>query len=664
MGALSPAPHWLPHDDYVLKSAAEAGASLESLAKGAVQFSRRFTIQELHERWKSLLYDSVVSEQASVNMLQFERSFSQPSKHNNSSFDNDNKDINVSVLGKRQTESVKSCYYSMRKRIRNETFLPSMDMDFVTGCSGNQSSSSNSNRNCNACDPPPLPLDSSLFGISLTDQFGEFEVQLLHSPFGYSPSSEMPPHCNMGNDFMLPVDDGVIIPSEPCKMEDQMGISTPSTDDLLAQIDSILNSTSDDDMFPKDNIKNESYLDTYGSLLLDFPNNGGEAENEENIVLPSMEQSSSHKSQYHHYGGDQMLISSALSVNPACPELRNGVICCTLNTEDPDIPSNDDVFLPVLIPSTPLPSAILCKYDETYRPVLKSAPDIQTNNNGWSYSKKIDRSNVVVPNNGLIVLPIRDTWNAVTSNTSLNEGPKVVISPGRITCTNTMCDLPVVEGSDHTKKTVTIQRELGGSKDTPQRQEFGCPHDQSAKKSMLDQEAMPDDHSDEEIPFFSDVETLILDMDLSPDDKDISFNKKVVKYQHHQAKKTIMRLEQAANAHMQRFIASRGAFGVLYGRHSNHFIKKPEVLVGRGTADTEVDIDLSRECRGGNKVSRRQAIMKINMDGTFVLQNVSKYSIHMNGKEIAPLQSVHLTASSLIEDYLQSSFPTFGQITK
>nr|GMD45918.1 25S rRNA (cytosine-C(5))-methyltransferase nop2-like [Ipomoea batatas] len=61
---------------------------------------------------------------------------------------------------------------------------------------------------------------------------------------------------------------------------------------------------------------------------------------------------------------------SALSVNRAYSELRNGVICCTLNTEDPDIPSNDDVFLLIRMPSTS-----------------------HTNNNGWSVPKKMEQSN-------------------------------------------------------------------------------------------------------------------------------------------------------------------------------------------------------------------------------------------------------------------------------
>ncbi|KAH9615398.1 hypothetical protein KSS87_015381, partial [Heliosperma pusillum] len=71
----------------------------------------------------------------------------------------------------------------------------------------------------------------------------------------------------------------------------------------------------------------------------------------------------------------------------------------------------------------------------------------------------------------------------------------------------------------------------------------------------------------------------------------------VAKYHSEDAIRVIMRLEQNAHSYMQRAIASHGAFAILYGRHSKHYIKKPEVLLGRGTDDIPVDIDLSREGR-------------------------------------------------------------------
>lgn len=43
-----------------------------------------------------------------------------------------------------------------------------------------------------------------------------------------------------------------------------------------------------------------------------------------------------------------------------------------------------------------------------------------------------------------------------------------------------------------------------------------------------------------------------------------------------------MRLEQSAHSYMERDIASHGAFAVLYGRHSKHYITKPEVFQTNG----------------------------------------------------------------------------------
>lgn len=73
------------------------GASLESLAKCAVQFSRRFTVQELEDRWHSLLYDPVASVEASAHIVQYE----------------------LSASRKRKNETVRNCYYAMLKRVQN-----------------------------------------------------------------------------------------------------------------------------------------------------------------------------------------------------------------------------------------------------------------------------------------------------------------------------------------------------------------------------------------------------------------------------------------------------------------------------------------------------------------------------------------------------------------
>ncbi|GKB48177.1 SMAD/FHA domain, microspherule protein domain protein, partial [Tanacetum coccineum] len=72
------------------------------------------------------------------------------------------------------------------------------------------------------------------------------------------------------------------------------------------------------------------------------------------------------------------------------------------------------------------------------------------------------------------------------------------------------------------------------------------------------------------------------------------------------------------------------------------------VTIGRSTDDTEVDIDLRKEGRA-NKISRRQAIIKLETDGSFSLKNLGASSISLNGKEVVHGQVVALVSSCLIE---------------
>lgn len=116
----------------------QAGASLEALAKGAVQFSRRFTFQELQDRWHCLLYDPDISSQASVRMGELQGSASILSSEFNRS---DKAAQSKMVHKKRKIGSIRKQYYAMRKRIRSE-FFSSVDLGFLDepnlhNCSGN-----------------------------------------------------------------------------------------------------------------------------------------------------------------------------------------------------------------------------------------------------------------------------------------------------------------------------------------------------------------------------------------------------------------------------------------------------------------------------------------------------------------------------------------------
>jgi len=154
--------------------------------------------------------------------------------------------------------------------------------------------------------------------------------------------------------------------------------------------------------------------------------------------------------------------------------------------------------------------------------------------------------------------------------------------------------------------------------------------------------------SDEELPQFSDVEAMILDMDLDPGEDEsfsaIAESKRL--YKHH--KRVLVRLEQAANSAMQRSLATKGAFAILYGHHLKYFIKKNEVSIGRLTQENIVDIDLGKEGRA-NKVSRRQATIKLKEDGVFYLENHGKRAIAVNSHNVASGQRIRLGSNCLIE---------------
>ncbi|KAK1285863.1 hypothetical protein QJS10_CPB20g01111 [Acorus calamus] len=112
MGAVAPVTQWIPEDDVLLKKAVDAGASLECLARGAVPFSWRFSVQELRERWHSLLYDPKISEEASARMIEVEIEVPMT---NYSKFKKSCGFNGKNGYGKRKVDSVRSHYYAMRK---------------------------------------------------------------------------------------------------------------------------------------------------------------------------------------------------------------------------------------------------------------------------------------------------------------------------------------------------------------------------------------------------------------------------------------------------------------------------------------------------------------------------------------------------------------------
>jgi len=73
-----------------------------------------------------------------------------------------------------------------------------------------------------------------------------------------------------------------------------------------------------------------------------------------------------------------------------------------------------------------------------------------------------------------------------------------------------------------------------------------------------------------------------------------------------------------------------------------------QVTLGRETGEVHVDIDLGKEGKT-NKISRRQAVIKMDDGGTFYIKNIGKPSIFVNSKEVPCNKRISLISDSLLE---------------
>ncbi|KAK2660642.1 hypothetical protein Ddye_007175 [Dipteronia dyeriana] len=854
MGALAPVSHWLPEDDLLLKNSIEAGASLESLAKGAVQFSRKFSVQELQDRWHSLLYDPVISAEASFRMIEFERSaLTHPSKFSRAGSSKENK----SLSRKRKTESVRSCYYALRKRIHNEPFS-SMDLSFLVApnngdffengdeplsgdcilgdptsnhfglqeshldimhqsfppilTDGGTSSGDghmalgfhrgldlpvedgftlqqddiheeiphifeeNQSYTGNGCGVDDLGQPKQVPGMFETDHleenppsaYGQMDScpgnvcpefdgnQIFHSPIPEcgasfpnleysSPLPEIPiwrtvedipspsipvddshreEDLHSGDAFAL-TDDGdakdtstpgcdFVDANSELKMQmscDELKCPAGGAEGYLAELSNSLLNFNEEELMTLDDVEKEmidkSFFDGL-NLLLNSPNDVNQdhmpSAEPKTSVTPDYLANASGSCPVESVENVQMQ-SSASASDPQFPELIDGIISCTLNMEHPDIPCNDDVFFPNKL--QPLSVSAVARREAGYS-TCSSVKDFSGNEkltDGGPVLLQREQGNPaqspvssqmmgsqVIPEKGQFHpvgdrgvkfgLPNCDSHHLASRKPGIACGGSNLTNsmnlctdshqPARLKeenngvasvknighpLTDSLMDRPAF-GSDSYKRNEKIASGVKQECDDPAtiqdcqalNPEFGSTNIPDLEPDINDPISEPEEppiESDDDVPYYSDIEAMILDMDLDPDDQDI-YEQEVSKYQHEDTRKAIIRLEQGAHCYMQRDIASHGAFAILYGRRSKHYIKKPEVLLGRGTADAVVDIDLGREGRA-NKVSRRQAIINVDEGGCFHIKNLGKSSISVNNEEVPSGHSLSLTSSCLIE---------------
>ncbi|KFK28303.1 hypothetical protein AALP_AA8G499100 [Arabis alpina] len=146
---------------------------------------------------------------------------------------------------------------------------------------------------------------------------------------------------------------------------------------------------------------------------------------------------------------------------------------------------------------------------------------------------------------------------------------------------------------------------------------------------------------------FSDIDAMIRRLNLIPDDLDSCLNREEWNMSKH-PRHTLLGLEHCTRTSMRRAIMFQGAIAILHCRDTKHFIRKHEVIIGRSSHGLKVDIDLGKDGYG-RKISRRQALVKLENNGSFSLKNLGKQHILVNGERLNTGQIGALTTCSSIK---------------
>ncbi|KAM1529178.1 hypothetical protein ACFX1Z_018417 [Malus domestica] len=793
MEAVASALPWIPEDDLRLKDAMETGASLEALARGAVRFSRKFTIGELRDRWYSLLYDADVSAEASARLVELEgcnsNSASKASRFTRS------RGLN------RKSNSIRKHYYAMRKINRKLCAVNSVDPDsyqkeffdrnFLFGPDVDNGKALEENFGVGDHNQPVF-LDCDVDNGNATNAFrggecvsignhgveggGECvsignhgvegvvgegcsngfveQVSLLPSnglgenAFCHDNAChDLPTHRDDGIDFGNALDAEDIgpshasideplwktiedVPAPEMPMDVSMGVNGEGAQKTLAGTDdmdvdnigssqyevvhseemindelnrSIMISGGDDADMYLANENELAFMDVNGKESIDKSSSENlnpillsetkdVHENDvpnfcqppklvsdpfqavtDNVQAAKMdvaaEPSHSDQDDQHVISCSEANMTASTSVpHPLTPEHNHEEMICTLNTEDPEIPCNDDIF-----PSAATVHAVV-------QPALKGAHELASSTGKRNYDQQrkeedparpfkvprmvvYDTSTENSPNHALGSFGVKAPFGDSNCVASISKHDKTVIADQS---QSRSAHAPAKSITNRVFKEEGLEAPFTIAELAPLFAEPGSTTlpEPEANPSALDREESEEesdddvDDDDADIPCFSDLEAMasinsfvdlqILDMDLCPLDQDSYISSEVLEYQNEDSKRNIIRFEQCAQSSMQRTLASKGALAVLYGNHIKKYIKKTEVIIGRSTEDNEVDIDLGKEGLH-NKISRRQALIKMEGDGSFYLKNLGKSSIYLNGEEVATGQLVSLSSSNLIE---------------
>eukprot|EP00249_Psilotum_nudum_P011849 c23422_g1_i4 orf=796-3618(-) len=761
---------WTTEDDLLLKNAMEAGAAMEALAKGAIRFSRRFTVWEIKERWRALLYDPEISAQAACRIVKAESS-----AMNTARLTCLTKDKQL-LSRRRRLNCIRSHYYKKRKRVIAEkssnTSLTYHDVENLRISADRSSEEERAQLIAPSNAPATGGPNSGMLYLTEHSEpnieestFTEMVSLLAAGGVGavvQALPSGAPADSPEGSSSFLgivPKDDNVSNQMETINVSisgqhnDAMPVLQTSHVDFALAVGEVVSTAalgnsvknvqnmvldgaetkSDFDSIPIKTLVSsiESHIaeqyhhcrirdETFGESphhdhhehelermhitasetgLQQLPNVTGSEERGRGKVVSEAELSESDF--YSDAMDDPISDDLALSYKPHNRTLLNMI--CVLNTEDTNIPSppfcSDEVIVSssfLLPPSSPLGQEVaeneskvsggveepdnLDVVQPAYETVLPISED-NTNLlrmagkctgktgqvvDGLTSSDKHEAKqcpDFVCPN-----ATLQDNELGQTVLKNLKEAPAhfpegIFVSRNCGVVPQGTHDKTLLEGIsrpvDHLSQLQPVTSDLKEDKLPMTMQVSGvCQSDKgivsgdqavdipSSMATLYGNEEYLE--SDEEMARFSDVETMILDMDLDLGD-DGSFSAQAESRRiYKQHCKTLARLEQGANAALQRTLTRRGAIAILYGHQLRFFVTKNEVTLGRDTQDVCVDIDLGKEGRA-NKVSRRQANIKLKEDGLFYLKNLGRRALTVNNKSIGTGQCAILGSNCLIE---------------
>lgn len=606
---------WTVEDDILLKNSMETGAAIEALAKGAVQFSQRYTARELRERWRALLYDPVISEEAALRMLRSEALVANTGKLSNL---NKLKYPLVSNR-KRMRKSVRFHYYNKKK-----------------GNALEKPSNSTLDR-----DNEEMPVKEELDPCS--------ESTFRHFPAA-GELAEATPVAPIGEAYQGdPTFSGGL----------QYEVTAGPAPRLLPTVE---------------NLKNEILRPSLMEQVADAHQSCDVSDSQDELSQPILEKENSEMPEA-RANDTTKAIDKPLTVDIPVPEQ----MICVLNTEDTEIPSppsGSAMHLPSLFSSRYFPLELKSMKSES-GPLgggYTRADDFELSAHGLIRSVSDDKRTVgsLLKQEPLLEGFESDPKYRMKKQASLSANPADLVAHNKdkealdlsenagghmlksmlLASQETSDDLSLLhpDAPGYLKELVLpIQAGILGHLD-----QGLCNTDQTTdveavRRSTIEGHEQDDGlESDKDLPSFSDVEAMILDMDLDSAFDEDALARAESRRLYRRQRKTLLRLEQGARASLERTLTHRGAIAVLYGHHLRYYIKTNEVLLGRVTLDNAVDIDLGKEGRA-NKVSRRQATIRLKEDGVFYLKNLGRRDLSVNNIPIPSGQHAMLGPNCLIE---------------